>query len=263
MSVQSLKSVSKGMTKNITGRRNRSQLIAAMLAVSAVAGAATAQQATKGESRADQPLSLALLPASVAQLQPLAPAAETTASTADRFGMAPVAGADRAWFFTVAAGVARDEDPGTHSTGFASLSTFLDQAFEVQLELNGYAFQQPGDDAAGVAFHFNFRWHTWYGMYGQSRQTWDEPMTASPDWTIFFDGGIGMIFSTDDVPQNGTSVNFSPRVGAGFTARLGEGSTRLVAGLRWHHISNARINGDDENPDFNAPMVYAGVQWGF
>lgn len=185
-------------------------------------------------------------------------------SSKDLFALAPSSqGGDRAWFLTLGAGVARDEDPGTHTLGFATFSTFLDQALEFQIELNGYAFQQPGDDAAGAGFHFNLRWHVWSGQYGEARQLWDAPMSSAPDWTVFFDGGIGMIFSTDDVPENGTSVNFSPRVGAGFTARLGESQTRLVMGVRWHHMSNARINGDDENPDFNAPLVFAGVQWGF
>jgi lipid A 3-O-deacylase len=247
----------------------------ALLVAGSLGGASTAALA----STSLDSINLALLSPAQAAIQPNAATTTTNtpgtntpaaapgpAASGDRFALAPIDG-DHAWFMTTGFGLARDNDPGTHGLLFATMSTFLDQGFEFQLELNGYSFSQPGDDALGAGFHFNLRWHVWHGTYGETRDNAgplsSTTLTTAPDWTIFFDGGIGMIFSTDDVPENGTSLNFSPRAGVGFTARLGESSTRLVAGVRWHHMSNARINGDDENPDFNAPLGYLGLQWGF
>mgnify|MGYP001951235339 CR=1 FL=1 len=47
--------------------------------------------------------------------------------------------------------------------------------------------------------------------------------------------------------------------GIGMTHQISDDGTRLVGGLRWHHISNARIHGDDSNPSRDAPHVYLQV----
>lgn len=163
---------------------------------------------------------------------------------------------------SVTLGLAGDSDPGTHYQLAITPSWFLADRFEFGVELSGFYFDQPsaqvgatGDDATGGAsFRLMGRWHFVGGSYSD----------AAPerlDWTIFADAGIGMVFSADDVPSGGTSVNFIPTAGVGATFRLDDSGTRLVIGARWHHISNARVNGDSDNPDFNAPMGYIGVQW--
>jgi hypothetical protein len=83
------------------------------------------------------------------------------------------------------------------------------------------------------------------------------------NWTIFGDVGIGLLFSFDDVPTGGTSFGFTPRAGAGFTHRLGDGETRLQVGFRYHHISNGRFQGDAQNPSRDSIMLYAGVIFPF
>lgn len=177
----------------------------------------------------------------------------------DRFGAQPLAqGSDGryAWFMTVGVGAAKDRDPGAHADLYFTLSTFLAKELEFQFEFNGWYFQQPGDDTCGAGLSFVARWHVWHGAFGETN-------TEAFDWTVYLDLGIGFIASGDDVPPSGTSFNLAPRVGIGATFRLGENESRLVAGVRWHHMSNARITGDDNNPDFNAPLLYVGVQWPF
>lgn len=157
-----------------------------------------------------------------------------------------------AWYLSVGAGIAADGDPGTHADAYVAASTFIGEWLEVQLEGSGWYFNQEPDSTFGGGLAVNLRWHFWHGAYvgGEGH-----------DWTAFVDAGIGMIVSGDDVPSGGTSVNFAPRAGVGMTARLGDSATRLVGGVRWHHMSNARTDGDSNNPDVNAPMFYIGLQW--
>ncbi len=156
------------------------------------------------------------------------------------------------WYLTVGGGVAADSDPGTHYDAFVAASTFIGEGLELQLEGSGWYFNQEPDSTFGGGFSINLRWHFWHGAYGGGE---------GHDWTTYADAGIGMIFSGDDVPDGGTSANLAPRAGVGFTARLGDTQTRLVGGVRWHHMSNARADGDTNNPDVNAPMFYIGLQW--
>lgn len=168
-------------------------------------------------------------------------------------------GQETVWFLTVGAGVAGDSDPGTHYQAYAAWSTFIGKELEVQLIASGWYFNQPPDSTGGAGFTVNLRWHFWHGAYG-GESGWGGS-SAGNDWTVYVDAGIGLIVSGDDVPPGGSSVNFAPQAGIGFTARLGESTTRLVGGLAWHHMSNARFNGDSNNPDFNAPMLYVGLEW--
>jgi hypothetical protein len=84
-------------------------------------------------------------------------------------------------------------------------------------------------------------------------------MTGS--WTLFADVGIGVLLATDNTPSGGTGFNFTPRAGVGGTWRLNDEGVRLQAGVRWHHISNARINGETRNPDRDGIMGYVALQF--
>lgn len=222
-----------------------------VLAVMGLAGVAGAEQFA--------PVGLTLDVASsvLAAVQEPVKEAEKTAAPVTRevsqFGEV-VKEKERAWFWTVGAGVAPGGSDGTHADVFVAASTFIGTGLEIQFEASGWYFDQEEDNTAGGGFAINLRWHALHGAYGGGE---------GYDWTLFVDAGIGLIVAGDDVPDGGSSVNFAPRVGVGGTFRLGDSSTRLVGGVRWHHMSNARSNGDDENPDFNAPMFYVGVQWPF
>lgn len=82
------------------------------------------------------------------------------------------------------------------------------------------------------------------------------------DFSIYIEGGAGLIWFEDEFPRRGTHQNFTPQAGLGFTYRLGE-SVRLMAGARWHHVSNANKSGVDSNPGYDAAMFYAGVMLPF
>lgn len=161
-------------------------------------------------------------------------------------------GAARTWWWNAygTAAAAYGED-GEHYGVTWAASYFLEQNFSVDFELAGLYFNQPKDeppDTFGGNFNILFRWH----------------FVAKEDWTLFVDGGAGLLAVADEVPYGGSNLNFTPQAGLGATLDLGPNTDgRLLLGLRWHHISNARTRGNDENPGRNAPQIFIGVSFPF
>ncbi len=81
-------------------------------------------------------------------------------------------------------------------------------------------------------------------------------------WSIYVEGGAGMIWFDDAFPAGGTHQNFTPQLGVGITYQINE-HLMLMAGGRWHHVSNARKSGIDRNPGFDGGMIYLGVMLPF
>ena len=101
---------------------------------------------------------------------------------------------------------------------------------------------ETGHDGAGGGFDLLFRWHL---LHGES-------------WSIYTEGGAGLLQLTEPFPANGTGFNFTPQFGFGGTLRVFE-NWRLMAGARYQHISNAGLHGPSHNPGFDGAMVYAGL----
>lgn len=131
-----------------------------------------------------------------------------------------------------------------------SYTRFLTDRFEWGAELGLWGFFQEGDDAVGASVTAMFRYHFWNTA---------DAGPLGPDWTSFFELGIGVMGSSDDVPFEGTSFNFMPRIGIGVTKRINDRGWRAVAGVRWHHISNARINSQESNPSRDSASVFFGL----
>lgn len=124
-----------------------------------------------------------------------------------------------------------------------SYNRFLVDDIEWFLEGGLWSFYDQGaDNAFGLSASMGFRWH----------------FLKRENWSLFADMGIGVLGTTDHVPPDGTSLNFMPRAGLGFTRQIDE-RLRLIGGVRWHHISNARTRGDERNPSRDAPQVYVGL----
>lgn len=114
----------------------------------------------------------------------------------------------------------------------AGLSKFLFNGHSINLELNSLYFSQPDDDALGLNLNLLMRWH----------------FIRQSNWSLFVDGGAGILGTTSDVPSTGASFNFTPQVGGGATIKLSE-QRRLMLGLRWHHISHADLLGNNPGRD--------------
>lgn len=128
--------------------------------------------------------------------------------------------------------------------GGVGLSHFFAEDLSVDIELNGAAFFQDGSNAVGGNFNLLFRWH----------------FLARDTWSIYLDGGAGLLGTASDVPDSGSSFNFTPQAGVGFSLDVGN-DTRLMAGVRWHHISNA--NTYRENPGRDSIMIYGMLSFAF
>lgn len=122
------------------------------------------------------------------------------------------------------------------------LSYFFANGHSVNLELNTMAFDQAQEDALGLNLGIIFRWH----LYRQE------------NWSLYFDGGAGILGTTNQVPSAGSSFNFTPQVGIGGTINLNR-EQRLMMGIRWHHISNADLY--ENNPGRDSIMGYFGINF--
>ncbi|MBM4108407.1 MAG: acyloxyacyl hydrolase [Phycisphaerae bacterium] len=150
-------------------------------------------------------------------------------------------GAEGSTWLTVGAGWAPDFAAENDFNLHLAWSKFLVKDVEFALEGAGWYADQSEHDAFGGSASMIFRCH----------------FVNTGDWTVYADLGIGAIASSDDVPEGGSSFNLHPRAGAGLTRRLDDAGTRLQVGVRWHHVSNARIFGDGDNPARDRAMFYA------
>lgn len=124
----------------------------------------------------------------------------------------------------------------------ARLSEFIAEDVELGGELAGWNFSQVGDNTQGASLVLIVRWH----------------FINRGDWTLYLDAGVGAMVAGGETPDGGTNFNLMPRAGAGLTRAIGEGGARLELGVRWHHISNARITGDGDNPSRDGVALYLG-----
>lgn len=145
------------------------------------------------------------------------------------------------WYIQGASAIAIDDGSGSSFfLGGAGISEFFINGHSINLELNKMSFFQTGDDAVGLNLAFLMRWHFY----------------RAENWSIFFDGGVGILGTTNNVPRRGSSFNFTPQVGGGTTIRL-ENDQRLFLGIRWHHISNKDLY--EGNPGRDSVMGYVGL----
>ncbi len=157
-------------------------------------------------------------------------------------------------WWSVGTGIANDFGDDTDINVHGIYSTFLADELEFGVEVAGWYFNQTGQDTGGLSGSMIFRWHFchWGG---------DDGFRS----TVFGDVGIGILAAFDEVPDGGTGFDFLPRAGFGYTHALtdNDAGSRFTLGVRWHHISNARIEGDARNPARDGLMVYAEIQFPF
>lgn len=165
---------------------------------------------------------------------------ETTPAATHAFG------AEGSWRWNIFGGFAAEFKDSQNRFGRAGfgVSYFMIDDLSLDLELNAMYFDQELNDPWGVNFNLLFRWH----------------FIARDNWSIYLDGGAGLLGTTEDVPDNGSSFNFTPQAGLGGTYAL-SADVRLMGGVRWNHISNA--NTYDSNPGRDSWEVYAGLSFPF
>jgi len=126
----------------------------------------------------------------------------------------------------------------------ATWQYFIVDGFAFTPELKLWGFFQEGEDAFGGSLDFLFAWH----------------FVMRDTWSVFVDGGVGILGTTANVPTGGSEFNFTPQAGVGVTFDIGN-NNRWVVGVRWHHISNAGLY--SENPGRDSVYVYTGINFPF
>lgn len=115
----------------------------------------------------------------------------------------------------------------------------------VALNLQGYFVEQPDDDDAVMT-----------GVAVLARTH----LLHFDQWSIFFDGGGGVLYADHTVPLGGTHYNLNGRAGLGATYLLQE-KTYLIGGARYFHLSNGKVHGKDQNPSHDGIQIWGGVMW--
>lgn len=104
------------------------------------------------------------------------------------------------------------------------LEWFPIDAFSLGLDADlGWVGQDAGDDAGFLGVSVMLRWH----------------FLRKESWTLYADLGIGLFYATAPVPPDGSRLDFTPQAGIGCSIAMG-GQTRLLVGIGWYHLSNAR-----------------------
>jgi hypothetical protein len=177
----------------------------------------------------------------------------TQAENADTKQPAAAFGTRDTWRWMLQGGVGVDVKTSDNIFGQigGGVSYFMIDNLSLELELNGMYFHQVDDDAVGLNLVLLFRWH----------------FIAEEKWSLYFDIGAGLLGTTAKVPGptpedpgGGSSFNFTPQSGFGFTVEVAE-NMRFFAGARVFHISNAQLY--DSNPGRDNLLFYAGVSLPF
>ncbi len=137
---------------------------------------------------------------------------------------------------------AQDFEDNTDTSLFAQQTWFVVDDVEIGVEGAAWWIFQD-DDTWGISSSLVVRYHFY----------------QEPRFSAYVEGGIGLFIAADNVPDEGTSFGLMPRVGAGTSFLIDERDTRLLLGIHWHHISNARLNGEARNPSRDGVGVYAAV----
>lgn len=157
---------------------------------------------------------------------------------------APRFGAAGSWRWQILGGGGTGTDSISNAQFGAGVSWFVVDDLSVDVQANADYFDQSGPSAWGGDVELLFRWH----------------FLARDTWSLYVDGGCGLMWTSHDVPPDSASFNFIPQAGAGITWEIAS-DTRLMLGARWFHASNA--NTGSPNPSYNGVFVYAGVSFGF
>ncbi|MHC4990522.1 MAG: acyloxyacyl hydrolase [Planctomycetota bacterium] len=128
--------------------------------------------------------------------------------------------------------------------GSVAWSWFIADDLSIDIELGASYWDGETDEAVGGSATLLFRWHFY----------------TEPNWSIYFDGGAGLMGTSEPIPNDGTQYNFTPQAGMGVSFDI-SANTRMLAGFRWHHVSNASLSAD--NPGMDNAYFYLGFSQPF
>ncbi len=128
----------------------------------------------------------------------------------------------------------------TFSGAGFGIEHFFQEAGSIQLQVSGVYVAQRDTDAAGASADLLWRWH----------------FVHEAEWSVFLEGGIGVMWTSNDVPANGSHLNFAPQASLGMSTALTEGA-RLEVTAGYHHLSNGGLF--PTNPSRDSLRITVGV----
>ena len=137
------------------------------------------------------------------------------------------------------------------TTGAAGVSYYFAERHALRAEVVGHFLDNDGDspdadDAWAPGLNIGLRWH----------------FLERDRLTLFIEGIAGLFYGAHNFPQGGTHFNFNEQFGLGATYRIDD-NVHFLGGVRYMHISNARIRGEDENPSFDGLGGFVGLLFSY
>ncbi|HET6246736.1 MAG TPA: acyloxyacyl hydrolase [Tepidisphaeraceae bacterium] len=139
-----------------------------------------------------------------------------------------------------------DLSPTRFESGLVGVGYYVWDNFSLNAEAAGFSVQQPGPDSIITEFDLKLRHH----LYN------------SGNFSFFVDAGGGVSYATDRTPFGGTYYNYTIQTGPGVSWKLRQ-NLFLMGGVRYWHLSNARLEGPTHNPSVNALEGYVGLMFTF
>jgi hypothetical protein len=131
-------------------------------------------------------------------------------------------------------------------SGSVGVGYFFTDNISLNVELSGFAVQEPGPDSIITGGDLLIRHH----------------FIRSGRFSLYIDVAGGLTYGTQRTPPGGTNFNFELESGPGIAWRLRD-RLFLMGGARYLHFSTAAIDGHDRNPSVNAVAGYVGLMYTF
>jgi lipid A 3-O-deacylase len=155
-------------------------------------------------------------------------------------------GNEGTWRWGLQAGYAWDLKNSENTIGDfgVEFEYFVANNLSLDMGFSGISVDQEGKNTRGFNATLQLRWHC----------------ITEDHWSFFLECGAGLLQTSNKVPSEGSSFNFTPQAGLGFTFDIGD-QARWMIGAKWYHISNA--NTHSSNPGLDSIMVWTGISFPF
>ena len=131
-------------------------------------------------------------------------------------------------------------------SGTVGIGYYIFDNVSLNTEFSAYHNSQDGRDATISALNLLLRQH----LLHEGR------------FSLFVDVGASVSIADAPTPPMGTYYNYMEMTGVGSTWALTD-NLHLIGGVRYFHLSNARLKGPVHNPSINGMQGYVGLMYRF
>jgi hypothetical protein len=131
-------------------------------------------------------------------------------------------------------------------SGTVGIGYYIFDNVSLNAEFSAFHVSQDGPDATISALNLVLRQH----LFHRGR------------FSFFIDAGGSVSIADARTPPAGTYYNYMEVTGIGSTFQLKD-NLHLIGGVRYYHLSNARLEGPTRNPSINGMQGYLGLMLRF